>query len=315
MATLKTNPLEEFYQELTTCTGGELDALLPSGIQKDIGHFNVFDLAAVWQPAQAKPAVSYACRSFYKISLLRGRSRVDYPDATIHIEDSTLVFSSPKLPHQWAPEPEQKGHFCVFTAEFLLPANSGVVLDELPIFKGDRHPVFKLSAADNSRVEALFQRMHEEMASDYAYKYDLLRTYVLELIHLGQKQQPATVLHPAHSGAARLTSLFIELLERQFPLETPQQRLLLRTAKDYADHLAVHVNHLNKVLKETTGRTTTDLIGSRIAQEAKALLRQTDWTLAELADSLGFADVAHFANFFKRQTAVAPGAFRSLAVV
>jgi AraC family transcriptional activator of pobA len=88
--------------------------------------------------------------------------------------------------------------------------------------------------------------MHEKLASDYAHKHDLLRAYVLELLHLGQKQQPATTLHPAHSAAARLSSRFVELLERQFPLTTPQQRVPLRTAKDFADHLAVHFNHLTK---------------------------------------------------------------------
>ena len=126
----------------------------------------------------------------------------------------------------------------------------------------------------------------------------------------GQKLQPATALYPAHTAAARVTSLFVELLERQFPIETPQQRLALRTAKDYAGRLAVHVNHLNKVLKENTGRTTTDLIGGRVAQEAKILLRQTNWNISEISDSLGFAEVAHFSNFFKRQTSFSPAAFR-----
>ena len=69
------------------------------------------------------------------------------------------------------------------------------------------------------------------------------------------------------------------------------------------------------VLKDSTGRTTTDLIGGRLAQEAKALLRQTDWTLWEIADSLGFVDVAHLSHFFRRYAAVSPGAFRSLEAV
>jgi AraC family transcriptional activator of pobA len=38
-------PLTEFYQEVTTCTGAELSTLLPSGIQQEVGHFNVFNLA------------------------------------------------------------------------------------------------------------------------------------------------------------------------------------------------------------------------------------------------------------------------------
>ncbi|AHJ96251.1 helix-turn-helix transcriptional regulator [Hymenobacter swuensis] len=77
----------------------------------------------------------------------------------------------------------------------------------------------------------------------------------------------------------------------------------------------MHVNHLSKVLKKSTGRTTTELISSRIAQEAKALLRQTNWTMTEIADSLVFADVAHFSNFFKRQMALAPGTYRLQEIV
>ncbi|RYY07487.1 MAG: AraC family transcriptional regulator, partial [Cytophagaceae bacterium] len=74
--------------------------------------------------------------------------------------------------------------------------------------------------------------------------------------------------------------------------------------------LAVHVNHLNRVLKDTTGHTTTALISGRVAQEAKILLKQTSWTISEIADSLGFADAAHFCNFFKRQAGLTPGEFR-----
>jgi AraC-like DNA-binding protein len=153
--------------------------------------------------------------------------------------------------------------------------------------------------------------MSRELSSDYAFKYDLIRNYVLELIHFGQKLQPATTLYTSHNASARVSSLFIELLERQFPIESPQQKLTLRTAKDYAERLSVHVNHLNKVLKENTGKTTTELIGSRVAQEAKILLKQTDWNVSEIAYSLGFEEVAHFSNFFKKQTSLAPLAFRA----
>jgi AraC-like DNA-binding protein len=308
---MPTAPLAEFYEEITACTSPELNALLPSGIQQDVGHFNVFSLSGLWPPAREKPAAPYVCRSFYKISLLSGRSRVEYPDATIELDGPALIYSTPKVPYQWLPQAPQTGHFCVFTADFLRPTTSGVVLDELPIFKADGHPIFQLSMAEGERAATVFQRMQEEMASDYAHKYDLLRAYTLELIHLGQKRQPATSLHPAHSAPARLTSRFIELLEQQFPLENPQQQVRLRTAVAYADQLAVHVNHLNKVLKETTGRTTTSLIMGRIGQEAQALLRQTHWTMAEIADSLGFADVAHFSHFFKRHATVAPGTYRT----
>ncbi|WP_031530185.1 helix-turn-helix domain-containing protein [Dyadobacter crusticola] len=304
---------EELCARFTDGDSADLSALLPEGIQEEVGHFNVFNLDEIMPTAREKPTVSCASRAFYKISFLTGRSKADYPDQTIEISQPTLVFTTPKSPFYWSPAGQQTGRFCVFTAEFLHPAKSGVMLDELPIFKSPEHPVYALSNEDIARTQRIFDNMNEEINSNYAYKYDLLRAYTLELIHLGQKLQSTVMLHPNHSASARTTSLFLELLERQFPLESPQQKVMLRTAKQFADHLAVHINHLNKVLKETTGLTTTELIAGRIVQEAKALLRHTDWTIAEIAESLGFSDFAHFAKFFKAETSIAPGAYRSQA--
>ena len=79
------SPLAEFYQEVTICTGAELSALLPSGIQQEVGHFNVFSLADLWQVGQEEPSAPYPCRSFYKISLLNGRSRLEYHGVSLDL--------------------------------------------------------------------------------------------------------------------------------------------------------------------------------------------------------------------------------------
>lgn len=302
---------ESLCASFSSGSSTDLSALLPEGIQQEVGHFNVFNLANIIQEPREKSAMSCASRAFYKISFLTGKSLAEYPDRSVDISRPTLIFTTPKSPLYWSPMGQQTGQFCVFTAEFFHPTTSGVILDELPIFKSPEHPVYALSDSDIAKAQSIFDNMEAEITSNYAYKYDLLRAYALELIHLGQKLQSAVMLHPNHSASARTTSLFLELLERQFPLESPQQKIGLRTAKQYADNLAVHINHLNKILKETTGLTTTELIAGRILQEAKVLLRLTDWSIAEIADSLGFSDFAHFAKFFKNETSFSPGAFRS----
>ena len=300
---MKATTVEEFYRETTE--------LVPEGISKEIGHFNVFKIDDLIARNKEKPPMPYNRRAYYKISLIRGRNTVEYADKVIEIEKNAILFATPKVPYNYIPQDlDQFGYFCIFTDEFLIHTKSGVVLDDLPIFKAGGYPVFMISEEDTMEIDAIFNKMHKELSSNYAYKYDLLRNYVLELIHFGQKLQPATALYPTHSASARVSSLFIELLERQFPIESPNQKLKLRTAKDYADQLAIHVNHLNKVLKEITGKTTTDLVSNRIVQEAKILLRQTDWNVSEIAYCLGFEEVAHFSNFFRKQTAFSPLSFR-----
>lgn len=304
--------LEDFYKQVGRGSNDDLMALLPEGINKEIGHFNVFNTNELFKKRQEKAAMPYNRRAYYKISLINGRNRAEYADKVIDIEQNALLFATPKIPYHWLPQDDnQGGHFCIFTAEFLAPAKSGVQLDELPIFKVGGYPVFEVNNESALEIKAIFEKMHKELSSDYAFKYDLLRNYVIELIHYGQKLQPATALYPAHSASARVSSLFVELLERQFPIESPQQTLKLRTPKDYADRLAIHVNHLNKVLKEHTGQTTSELIGKRLVQEAKILLKQTEWNVSEISYSLGFEEVAHFSNFFKKQTEMSPLKFRS----
>lgn len=308
----KVTTLEQFYKERETFTGKTLNELLPPGINHEVGHFNVFNIAETLDKYKKDAVMPYNRRAYYKISLIRGRNTAEYADKVIDIEKNALLFATPKIPYHWIPkDPDQRGFFCVFTDEFMVSSKTGLSLDDLPIFKAGGYPLFELSDEQADEIEPILRKMNRELSSDYAYKYDLLRNYVIELIHYGQKLQPAATLHPTHNAATRATSLFVELLERQFPIESTNQRLKLRTAKAYADRLAVHVNHLNKVLKESTGKTTTELIGNRIIQEAKILLRQTDWSVSEIAYSLGFEEVAHFSNFFKKQSGSAPLNFRA----
>ena len=302
---MPTRPLEELYTKL-------IPGAVPPLAQPEAGSFNVFNVADLMPGYRTRPPMTFDRRAFYKISLICGRSRIEYAGEAVEVTGRALWFATHRVPYRWLPHDlEQTGHFCVFTEDFLLPAKSGLVLHELPVFQPGGCPVLPVSEDEFASIKAIFEKMTREIASDYAYKYDLLRSCLVELIHRGQQLQPEPAATPAHNAATRLAGRFAALLERQFPLETPQQQLRLRTAHDYAAHLAVHVNHLNRVLKESTGHTTTALVGGRVAQEAKLLLKHTSWTVSEIADSLGFADAAHFCNFFKRQTARTPGDFRS----
>lgn len=284
--------------------------IIPESIQKEIGHFNVFRIEDLHRDPKNR-TMPYNRRAYYKISMIIGRNRAEYADKVIDIREHALLFATPQIPYNYQPEDDnQSGFFCIFTEDFLTQNNSGVKLKELPVFQPGGDPIFFPNNEQIEEIMFIFRKMFREIASDYTFKYDLLRNYVIELIHTGQKLQPATSLFIETNAYKRVSSLFIELLERQFPIEPPNQKLRLRSAKDYADQLSIHVNYLNKVLKEITGKTTTELILERIIKESKILLKHTDWNVAEIAYSLGFEEPSHFNNLFKKHTSVSPRAFR-----
>ena len=126
--------------------------------------------------------------------------------------------------------------------------------------------------------------------------------------------EPANEHTSQKNASTRIASVFMDLLERQFPIESPDKPLQLKTAQDYANNLFVHVNHLNRSVKNVTGKPTTILITERVVREAKALLKFTDWNVSQVAYSLGFEYPSHFNSLFKKVTGVTPTSYREVIV-
>ncbi|GAA4316442.1 response regulator transcription factor [Mucilaginibacter gynuensis] len=297
---MTTETLQDFYKQKFNW--------MPDNLQQGIGHFNVFRLEDCMGDGAVK--ITYSRRDYYKVTLLRGNSRYHYADKSIETSGSTLMFFNPNVPYKWESLSENvTGYFCIFTEAFFTEKIRGS-LSELPMFAIGGKPAYLLNEAQDELISNIFNKMLDEIQSDYTYKYDLLRNYATELTHYALKAQPTDTLYQHPDAGSRITSVFTELLERQFPIETPAQRFRLRSAKDFAHNLSVHVNHLNRAIKQTTGKTTTEHISERLLSEAKSLLRHTDWNIAEIGYCLGFEEASHFNNFFKKQTNITPTSFR-----
>jgi AraC-like DNA-binding protein len=300
MADLET--LEEFYQKKFNW--------LPDNLQQDVGHFNVFRLEDCI--GSGATPIKYSRRDFYKISLIRGKNVYHYADKSIEISGTTLMFFNPQVPYTWESLSDEKtGFFCIFKESFFTEKLRGNIT-ELPMFAVGSKPSYLLSSTQDEQVSNIFLKMLEEIESDYRYKYDLLRNYVTELIHYALKMKPSESLYQHVDANTRITAIFTELLERQFPIESPARRFSMRSARDFADQLAIHVNHLNRAIRQTTGKTTTEHISERLTSEAIAMLKHTNWNIAEISYCLGFEEPAHFNNFFKKHTYLTPSAYRTV---
>jgi len=294
-----TESLEEFYKK------GH--PWMPEAVQRDLGQFN----ALHWpdRPGTATGVVPFGRWDYHKITLMGGRYRLHFSDRTVETQPGSLLFSSPRVPYSWESLGDRSsGGYCLFTPAFL---HGFGAWDRYPVFQPGANRLFVLSAAERAHAEDLLDRMITALNSDYTYKYDLIRALILELVHGAMGAQAVVITDPVESVAARrLAARFTELLERQFPLESPHQILELRTPAAFADKLAVHVNHLNRCLREVSGKTTTQLIGDRLALEARVLLQHTGWSVSEIAYSLGYTEPAHFIQFFKGRFGLPPKAFR-----
>ncbi|WP_163397281.1 helix-turn-helix domain-containing protein [Flavobacterium fluviatile] len=254
---------------------------------------------------------TYSRKDFFKICLTTGHSKIHYADKTFDQQGTILFFGNPHIPYSWETISTQySGYTILFSEEFLKQSERSESLHQSPFFKIGGTPVLHISEEQRLFLNTLFQKMIQEQKSNYVYKDELIRSYIHLIIHESLKLQPSENYNEGKNGTARIASVFLELLERQFPIESAENPLLMTTATDYAQHLNIHVNYLNKAVKVITGRSTTSHITDRIAAEAKALLHHTDWNIAEIAYALGFEYPTYFNNFFKKHTGTNPKSYR-----
>ena len=253
----------------------------------------------------------YSRKEFYKICLTTGKSKIHYSDKSFEQEGTVLFFGNPHIPYSWETiSTTYKGYTILFSEEFFKNSERSESLQQSSFFKIGGTPVLKITEEQRLFLNTIFQKMIAEQEGDYIYKDELIRNYISLIIHESLKLEPAEDFDQNKNAASRLSSVFLELLERQFPIETTNQSLQLKSAQDFAKILNVHVNYLNRAVKEVTGKSTTTHITERILTEAKALLQHTDWNISEIAFALGFDYPTYFNNFFKKQTGTNPKAFR-----
>lgn len=269
--------------------------------------FNVFKIEE-----DSSATKIYSRKDFYKICLTTGKSIINYSDRSFEQEGTILFFGNPHIPYSWETiSTSYVGYTCLFSEEFLNMSERSDSILKSPLFSFGGTPVLKLTEDQRLFLNSIFDKMIEEQHTDYSFKDELIRNYIHLILHEALKMQPSKKYEQHQSAASRLANVFFELLERQFPIETADNPLQLRSPQDYADNLSVHVNYLNKSIKEVTGKSTSAHISERIVTEAKALLQHTNWNVSEIAYALGFDYPTYFNNYFKRLTGTTPKAIRS----
>ena len=190
-----------------------------------------------------------------------------------------------------------KGYLCHFSEDIISGAGAspGDLSWELPhhLRPDDQTAEFILR---------LFERLFFEYAANGLERRALVASYLMTLIaeldHIDNPSSAATA-----NAAAGVTHRFRQLVNEHFRT--------MHLVKDYAALLHVTPNHLNKTIKAFTGRSPTRWIDEVILSEAKTLLRQTSFSISQVAIEVGFTDQSYFARLFKKYEGVTPTQFKT----
>ena len=98
---------------------------------------------------------------------------------------------------------------------------------------------------------------------------------------------------------ARQAEYFIrEHSEQKFSLE------------EIAGALFVNGNYLSRVFKRETGRTLLWYHNAMRCENAKRLLSESELSVSEISEAVGFVSPAHFSHIFRKMEGTSPSAWR-----
>lgn len=280
------------------------------GVEEGRSHFNIFPRK------YCGFRTPYNRRDFYKLTLILGRGEIVYQNQTILIDKPALFMPCPSVPYLWTClSDDQTGYCSLFNQQFFNGYQDYEIIRTASLFGEDSNPVLFLDTEQVVLISSYFEKMMEAAVSSYVYKNDIIRHLLGLLMHTVLSRVEGKQTDSVYqSSAPELAVRFYELLKRQFPLDSPANPLMMKSPSDFARELNVHVNHLNYVIRNAFGKTTSAVIRDHILDEAKALLLNTQWDISQVGYCLGFEEPAHFNNFFKKNTSVTPLRYRKRIV-
>ena len=255
-------------------------------------------------------------RDYYKILLVtEGCGQLSVGSCLYEINAPTVIFLHPQDIISWnVAKLDRLTASAMYIRESAMQqATLKTLIDNCRFFEAGSSRIFPLSLLTDRVVLAdYFSRLQTISAKEGALEF---LTGYLQLLLVEIRQRCPSRL----GGVTVLTSTpiqiyqFFELLHKETAQLSTAHPMRIKTAKEFANELSIHPNYLNALVKKYTGQNISTQIRTRLVEESRTLLLQTNWTVKEISDTVGFSDPPNFTFFFKKYTGHTPVEYRRLA--
>ena len=242
---------------------------------------------------------------FYGITFIKtGKGTMCVNEHCFELENNMLIFTSPGQIIKLEVDYISNGYCIFFMPEFLSLKFAETVEKQFPFFKFNIDSVPKINITNDSlRFETLFISINMENYKKEPEYLGVIRSYLQVVLNLTnrffvQKMGIPNYKNKNHELVEDLRKLVIEYM--------PERKNIAYLA----EKLSISSKHLNAIVKEITGKTTTEFIVSIFMIEAKNLLMHSNLSITEVAYQLNFDDPSYFNKVFKKQFNITPLDFK-----
>ena len=263
-----------------------------------------FEIARIEKKPAAARAGYPKRNNFYQVYWLDAGTGTYYIDFVGYkIRQDTLYFVAPYQVNYWKIDEDISGYVMLFAEELFHLIGLEHFLQKLDLFQVIGSISAISLANDNAKtVDSIVHLIAEEYAEAQQGYGEAIVGLLQFLLVWAQRFTVDSWQSQPKTARDHLTLQFLALLETNFKREHNPQW--------YAQELGVTAGYLTKTVREMMGVTAGALLRQRLIIEAKRWLAHSEWTVAQIAEYLHFADASYFGRFFKREVGVSPGQFR-----
>ena len=82
------------------------------------------------------------------------------------------------------------------------------------------------------------------------------------------------------------------------------------TLDSLAKHFQYTPNYLSRLIRQSTGKTFSQIVSQQKLQRAVGFITSTDMPIVDIGQIVGFYDVSHFIRSFKKEYHLTPAEYR-----
>ena len=162
-------------------------------------------------------------------------------------------------------------------------------------------PYLHFRVAQRHEIQTLIESIITTLCTQPLPGLHLLRTE-MGLLFLHLLSHPELMEIPTRMGQG--DRLLIDLLQ------AIREQYAAFSLKDFAAEHHVSSAYVCRLLKESTGKTCTALLQERRLGKARQLLEETDLSVQEICNAVGYNNTCYFYHLFKESEGVSPADYR-----
>lgn len=233
--------------------------------------------------------------------ITRGSGEKQIGSTKFKIAKDTIFYIPPNTIHSsslW--DLKTDGFMLTFNDTFFMEHGIPLKTDIIDMLSNRSNDSYKkITGVQSSNIVDIFRIIEvEEQSPELLYNKELIALKVAELLYNFLRIFKTTQTLNSSSIYHKFNKLVNENYQKH------------KSVTFYAEALAIHPNHLNRVIKKYSGECAKKLISNRIIIEAKYLLSTTTLSVKEIAEELGFTDQNTLSRYFKKNELISMKEYR-----